>query len=72
MNAIKVHFKLVAVASVFSALVTCQSVTLSHLVSASPEPRPQPTKTCQKAEQPPWVDEEPSAGPCPVYGSKSS
>ncbi len=70
MNVYKIHAKLFAVASVFCALVTCQSMMLSHLASAEPES--QPTKECQKVEQPPWVDEEPSASPCPVYGSKSS
>lgn len=72
MNALKVHIKLVVIASVFSALVTCQSVMLNQMAGAAPEPEPQPTKTCHKAEQPPWLEEEPAAPPCPVYGSKSS
>ena len=70
MSALKVHAKFMVIASVFSVLVTCQSVMLGQLASTA-DAKPQPTEECRKAEQPPWVDEKPSTDPCPIYGSKS-
>jgi hypothetical protein len=66
MKLLRMDGKLWLVASALGLLVTCQTVILGQLSVPSSLDRPQAIeKDCRTAEQPPWIDTEPSRKPCP-------